>query len=183
MKLRAEIYVLPIHGPQQLSIAAAHRCCCKIMSHIVLCAQIMQPSAKYRSSRQFADRFEYEEEDAAPKAKAKAKPAARKRTESAPKKPANGTKARKRPAARDDDTDEDEDADTDEDKSPKKKKKRPAADTGGGPLLSPEMQAFLGVQRMNRFLVTRVGLIWYSVILLPKAWPRGIDSRGPFCSA
>ena len=100
-----------------------------------------------------ADHFDYEEEDVPPKAKAKAKPASRRTTESAPKKPSYGTKARKRPAARDEDADEDEDTDIDEDATPKKKKRKSAADTGGGPLLSPEMQAFLGVQRMNRFKV------------------------------
>ena len=96
-----------------------------------------------------------------PKAKAKAKPAARQRTESAPKKPANGTKARKRPAARDNDTDDEEDIvvdveDDEEDATPKKKRRKPATVTGGGPLLSSEMQAFLGVQRMNRFKVRHV---------------------------
>ena len=115
-------------------------------------------------STQPADHFDYEEEDVPPKAKAKAKPAARQRTESAPKKPANGTKARKRPAARDNDTDEEEDIvvdveDDEEDATPKKKRRKPATDTGGGPLLSPEMQAFLGVQRMNRFKVRHVGPI------------------------
>ena len=104
-----------------------------------------------------------------PKAKAKAKPAVRQRTESAPKKPANGTKARKRPAARDDDTDDDEDividVENDEDATPKKKKRKPATDTAGGPLLSPEMQAFLGVQRMNRFKVRAAGSICDSGII------------------
>ena len=138
-------------------------------------------------SMQPADQFGYEEEDMAPKAKAKAKPAARKRKESAPKKPANGTKARQEPAASDDDiiisfdTDEDEAADTDEDATPKKKRK-PATETGGGPLLSPEMQAFLGVQRMNRFKVRHVGPVCDSVTFLPKAWLHGIEFRTSFCS-
>ena len=127
---------------------------------------------------QSADHFDYEEEDMPPKAKAKAKPAARPRTESAPKKPANGTKARKRPAARDDDTDDDEDividVEDDEDTTPKKKKRKPATDTGGGPLLSPEMQAFLGVQRMNRFKVRHVRSICDSITFLAKAWLRDI---------
>ena len=121
-----------------------------------------------------------------PKAKAKAKPAARQRTESAPKKPANGIKARKRPAARDDDTDDEDiviDVEDDEDATPKKRKRKPATDTGGGSLLSPEMQAFLGVQRMNRFKVSCVWPLCDSVFLLAKAWLRGIISRVPICSA
>lgn len=134
-----------------------------------------------------ADQFDYEEEEVPAKAKAKAKPAARQRTEAAPKKPANGTKARKRPAARDNDTDDDEDIivdiEDDEEATPKKKKRKPATDTGGGSLLSPEMQAFLGVQRMNRFKVRHVGPICNSVAFLAKAWLRGITSRAPICSA
>ena len=97
---------------------------------------------------------EEEEEEPQPKRKAAAKKPA------AAKKAAASTKA-KRKAADNDHQDEDvaeeddedpEEEEESEDEKPKKKRQKAA---GGGSMLSPELQAFVGAEKMGRFQVSR----------------------------
>ena len=94
---------------------------------------------------------ESEEEAQPPRKKAAAKKPAAKNPPA--KKAAASAKAKRRPAAEEEngaDEDDDEAFDEDEDEKPKKKRKRATGATGGGSALSPEMQEFLGVERMAR---------------------------------
>ena len=94
-----------------------------------------------------ADHYDEETEEEAqplPKKAAAKKPAAK----NPPAKTATGSaKAKRKPTAQ---NGADEGSHEDEDEKPKKKRKRATGATRGGSALSPEMQEFLGVERMAR---------------------------------
>lgn len=97
-----------------------------------------------------ADPRDYEEQEPRPQPKAKA--AAEK---PAPNKAAASTKAKRKAPAREepeDEDDDDEEEDDQEEEKPKKRKRK-SASAGGGSTISPELQAFLGVEKMGRFQV------------------------------
>ena len=105
------------------------------------------------------DHYDEETEEEAqplPKKAAAKKPAAK----NPPAKTAAASAKAKRKSAAEEENGAAEGSDEDEDEKPKKKRKRATGATGGGSALSPEMQEFLGVERMAR----------------PQVWPLSVFS-------
>lgn len=105
------------------------------------------------------DHYDEETEEEAqplPKKAAAKKPAAK----NPPAKTAAASAKSKRKPTAEEENGADEGSDEDEDEKPKKKRKRATGATGGGSALSPEMQEFLGVERMAR----------------PQVWPLSVFS-------